>query len=341
MKLAILAPIAWRTPPESYGPWEQIASTITEEMVKLGHEVTLFASGDSITKAKLESVCARPYEIDKSSDPKVLECLHISHLMERAGSFDIIHNHFDFLPLTYSRLINTPMITTIHGFSSNKIISVYEKYDNSSAFISISNADRNCKLTYLDTIYHGVDPALFTFQVSKAEYLLYFGRIHPEKGLDKAIEIAEKSNCHLKIAGLIQDESYFKSQIEPKINGTTVQYLGNLGKEARNLILGEAKALLHPISFEEPFGLSVLESMMCGTPVIAFSKGSMPELIDDGVSGYLVSTIDQAVEAVANLDKLLPVNCRAHAEKNFSMKKMIHNYENAYRKVLEGEELLV
>ncbi|MDR7127761.1 glycosyltransferase involved in cell wall biosynthesis [Algoriphagus sp. 4150] len=336
MRIAVLSPIAWRTPPESYGPWEQVASTITEALVKKEHEVSLFASGDSITAAKLEAACELPYEMDRSCDPKVMECLHISNLMEQADDFDIIHNHFDFLPLTYSKLIKTPMITTIHGFSSPKIIPVYKKYNASSAYISISNADRSSELTYLDTIYHGVDPSLFTFQDTKEEYLLYFGRIHPEKGLDKAIAIAEKANMPLKIAGLIQDEHYFKTQIEPHINGVSIQYLGNLGKEDRDLVLGAAKALLHPISFEEPFGLSVLEAMMCGTPVIAFSRGSMPELIADGVSGYLVHSVPEAVEAVNRLDRLSPEMCRTHAVKNFSRDRMIQSYEDAYERVVEA-----
>ncbi len=336
MKIAILSPIAWRTPPESYGPWEQVASTITEGLVARGHEVSLFASGNSITSATLRSVSKLPYNSNPSADPKVLECLHISQLMENAADFDIIHNHFDFLPLTYSRLIQTPMITTIHGFSSSKIIPVYKKYDSSVAYISISNSDRNRELTYLDTIYHGVDPSLFSFRKDKEDYLLYFGRIHPEKGLHRAIEIAEKSGFPLKIAGLIQDENYFKTEIEPKIDGKKIQYLGNLGKGARDSLLGGAKALLHPISFEEPFGLSVLEAMMCGTPVIAFSRGSMPELIKDGLSGFLVKNVEEAVSAVQKLDQLMPADCRAHAETNFSMDKMITSYIDAYKKVIEN-----
>ncbi|WP_417885057.1 glycosyltransferase family 4 protein [Zunongwangia sp.] len=334
MKIAILAPIAWRTPPESYGPWEQVASTLTEALVSRGHEVCLFASGNSITSAKLDAVCALPYETDKTSDPKVLECLHISNLMEKVGNFDIIHNHFDFLPLTYSRLISTPIITTIHGFSSPKIIPVYKKYNATAAYISISNANRHEELTYLDTIYHGVNPSHFTFQSIKENYLLYFGRIHPEKGLDKAIAIAKKANLPLKIAGLIQDQDYFNSKIKPNIDGNFIQYLGNLGKNERDLILGSAKALLHPISFEEPFGLSVLEAMMCGTPVIAFCRGSMPELIADGVSGFLVHTIQEAVDAVKKLELLSPIQCRWHAETNFNMENMISSYEEAYKNVL-------
>ncbi|MEH6656848.1 glycosyltransferase family 4 protein [Leeuwenhoekiella marinoflava] len=335
MKIAILSPIAWRTPPESYGPWEQVASTLTEGLVKRGHEVSLFATRNSITSAKLEAVCDLPYSTDGESDAKVLECLHISHLMEQADRFDIIHNHFDFLPLTYSRLIKTPLITTIHGFSSPKIIPVYKKYDTSTTYISISNSDRHKDLNYLDTIYHGVDPDLFTFQSEKQDYLLFFGRIHPEKGLDKAIDIAKMARLPLKIAGLIQDEQYYQSKIQSQINGDTVQYLGNLCKSDRNAVLGGAKALLHPISFEEPFGLSVLEAMMCGTPVIAFARGSMPELIIEGVSGFLVDTIEEAVIAVTKLSAINPKIVRDHASSNFSMDKMIKSYELAYSKVLD------
>jgi len=336
MKIAVLSSIAWRTPPENYGPWEQVASNITEGLVAKGHEVSLFASGNSITKAKLRSVCKLPYNQESSGDPKVEECMHISHMMENAADFDIIHNHFDFLPLTYSRLIKTPIITTIHGFSSPKIIPVYKKYDSSVAYISISDSDRHKELTYLDTIYHGVDPKIFTYREEKEDYLVYFGRIHPEKGLHKAIEIAEKSGYKLKIAGLIQDENYFKKEIDPKIDHEQIQFLGNVGKEKRDLLLGGAKALLHPISFEEPFGLSVLEAMMCGTPVIAFSRGSMPELIKDNFSGFLVKNVPEAVSAVQNIEIINPEDCRTHAQENFGLEKMINSYLEAYEKVLEN-----
>lgn len=335
MKIAVLSPIAWRTPPTEYGPWEQVASNITEGLVRKGFEVSLFASGNSITSARLESICEKPYEEDHGHDPKVLECLHISHLMEQAERFDIIHNHFDFLPLSYSKLIKTPMITTIHGFSSPRIIPVYKKYNPSTAYVSISNSDRHKDLDYLDTIYHGIDPNQFTFNSDKEDYLLYFGRIHPEKGAHSAIEIAKKSGLRLKIAGLIQDKPYFKKHIEPFIDQKNVVYLGNLGPEARNTLLGNAKALLHPISFEEPFGLSVLEAMMCGTPVIAFARGSMPELIKPGISGHLVYTISEAVEAVGKLDRIIPEKCRAHAVHHFSLEKMIESYIAAYHKVID------
>ena len=280
MKVAVLSPVAWRTPPRHYGPWEQVASNIAEGLIKRGVEVTLFATGDSITAGKLESVCEMGYEEDRTQDAKVLECLHISNLMEKAGDFDLIHNNFDFLPLTYSRLIKTPIITTIHGFSSQKIIPVYKKYNSTAHYVSISNSDRSPELDYLATVYNGLDTKDFSFNEQPEDYLLYFGRIHPDKGTAEAIEIAKKSGYKLLISGIVQDENYFKEKIEPQLN-EQIEYIGSAGPEKRNSLLGNALALLHPINFDEPFGLSVAEAMLCGTPVIAFNRGSMPELIRD------------------------------------------------------------
>lgn len=335
MKAAILSSIAWRTPPEGYGPWEQVASNIAEGLVALGVDVTLFATADSITRGKLASICPLPYVENSNIDPKVWECLHISHLMEQASQFDIIHNHFDFLPLTYSRLIVTPMITTIHGFSSPGIMPVYKKYNNSSAYISISDTDRHSELSYLRTIYHGIDPRHFSFNEIKDDYLLFFGRIHPHKGTHIAIEIARLTGCRLVIAGLIQDEKYFNESVRPYIDNDRVQYVGNAGPGLRNQLLGKAKALLHPICFEEPFGLSVIESMMCGTPVIAFARGSMPELIIDGTTGYLVNDTSDAVAAIKRLKNISPYACREHAQTNFSLKRMTREYLEAYKRVIE------
>lgn len=334
MKIAILSPIAWRTPPRKYGPWEQVASNIAEGLVEKGLDVTLFATGDSITKGKLESSCELPYAEDSICDPKVSECLHISNLMEQAGRFDIIHNNFDFLPLSYSQLINTPMITTIHGFSSSRIIPVYKKYNRTVTYIAISNADRHPDLDYMRTIYHGIDPKDFILSSEKEDYLLYFGRIHPDKGAHAAISIARQAGYPVKIAGLIQDENYFNAQIRPHIDGNKVEYLGNIGPDVRNELLGGARALLHPIFFEEPFGLSIIEAMMCGTPVIAFARGSMPELIVDGVSGYLVNNIAEAVSAVEKLTSIDAHACRQHACDNFSRERMIDEYIDAYKTVL-------
>ncbi len=333
MKVAILAPVAWRTPPRHYGPWEQIASNIAEGLVQKGIDVTLFATGDSITAGKLDAVCDKGYEEDRTQDAKVLECLHISNLMEQASNFDIIHNNFDFLPLTYSHLVKTPVITTIHGFSSPRIIPVFKKYNSIGHYVSISDADRRSELNYIATVYNGLNTSDFEFNATPDDYLLYFGRIHPDKGTAEAIEIAKNSGRELLIAGIIQDEGYFKEKIEPQLN-SQIKFIGPAGPEKRNTLLGKAAALLHPINFKEPFGMSVAEAMLCGTPVIAFNKGSMPELIKDGRSGFLVDTIDEAVEAVKSLHEIDRRECYTHAKAKFSSEKMVNDYIGLYKRIL-------
>jgi glycosyltransferase involved in cell wall biosynthesis len=333
MKAAILAPVAWRTPPRHYGPWEQVASNIAEGLIKHGVDVTLFATGDSITEGKLQSVCEQGYEEDRTQDAKVLECLHISNLMEQAGDFDIIHNNFDFLPLTYTGLIDTPVITTIHGFSSPKIIPVYKKYNSRGHYVSISNADRSAELEYIATVYNGLDTKDFKFTEQPQNYLLYFGRLHHDKGPVAAIEIAKKANKKLIIAGIIQDENYFKERIEPQLNDQ-IEYIGPAGPDKRNELLGNALALLHPINFAEPFGMSVAESMLCGTPVIAFNKGSMPELIRHEKTGFLVNTVDEAVDVIGQLNSIDRAYCRQWASAQFSKEKMAEDYFKLYQQIL-------
>lgn len=338
MKVAIIAPIAWRTPPEKYGPWEQVASNITEGMIKKGLDVTLFATGNSHTSGKLEYVSQTAYAEDSSIDPKVWECLHISNVMERASEFDIIHNNFDFLPLTYSRLINTPIVTTIHGFSSQQIIPVYKKYNDNSFYVSISNSDRSAELDYTATVYNGIDSKDFTFNNNPKDYLLFFGRIHPEKGTYESIQIAKKANKRLIISGLIQDEAYFEEKVKPFINDKDVIYVGNSGPKERDKLLGEAIALLHPISFDEPFGLSVAEAMLCGTPVVAFNRGSMPELIDHSKTGFLVTTIDEAVDIIHKISSIDRKYCHQWAVSNFSVDKMVNGYLDVYKQILQKKE---
>ena len=333
MKIAVLSPVAWRTPPRHYGPWEQMASNLTEGLVSAGIDVTLFATGDSITRASLKYVIEKGYEEKRDQDAKVVECLHISNLMEKAGEFDLIHNHFDFLPLTYSGLIQTPVLTTIHGFSSEKIVEVYRKYNAYGHYVSISNANRHADLDYLATVYNGLDTNDFKFNDSADDYLLFFGRIHPDKGTAEAIQIARKSKRKLVIAGIVQDEYYFRQHVEPFLN-TDVSFIGPAGPEKRNELLGNAAALLHPIRFDEPFGLSVAEAMLCGTPVIAFKRGSMPELITDQETGFLVSDIDGAVNAVTQLDRIDRHKCREWSAAQFSKEKMVSDYIGLYHHIL-------
>jgi glycosyltransferase involved in cell wall biosynthesis len=333
MRIAILAPIAWSTPPKHYGPWEQVASNIAEGLIKHGNEVTVFATGDSVTNGKLDSVIPIGYEEDRNVDAKVAECLHISNLMEKADNFDIIHNHFDFLPLSYSQLIKTPIITTIHGFSSSKIIPVYKKYNQLTSYVSISNADRSDELKYLATVYNGLRVEDFTYNPDSKDYLLFLGRIHHDKGTAEAITIAKKAKRKLIIAGIIQDQVYFNEKIKPFLDDQ-IQFIGSANPIERNRLLGNAFALLHPILFNEPFGLSVAEAMLCGTPVIAFNRGSMPELINDGATGFLVNSIDEATDSVLAIEKIDRSACREWSESNFSQDKMVNDYLKCYQTIL-------
>lgn len=336
MRVAVLSPICWRTPPRHYGPWELVASNITEGLLAEGIDVTLFATRDSLTSGKLESICERPYEEDKSLDPKVWECLHIGNLMEQAHRFDLIHNHYDFLPLTYSSLISTPMVTTIHGFSSPKIIPVFRRYNPVGHYVSISNADRSAELEYIATVYNGVNSREFSFRDQVGDYLLFFGRIHPHKGTLEAIQIARKSRMKIVISGIIQDQEYFDERIKPFLNDDDIVFVGPSNPLQRDKLLGGAYALLHPINFAEPFGLSVAESMFCGTPVIAFNKGSMPELIVEGKTGFLVETVDEAVESLPEIRNIDRGYCRKWAEGNFSRERMVGDYLKIYRKILNS-----
>ncbi|MBW1955076.1 MAG: glycosyltransferase family 4 protein [Deltaproteobacteria bacterium] len=333
MKIAMLSPIAWRTPPRHYGPWESVVSLLTEGLVDRGVDVTLFATGDSRTRGRLVSVCPKGYEEDPELLPKVWECLHISEVFERGDAFDLIHNHFDFLPLTYSAMTATPVLTTIHGFSSPKILPVYRKYNKKTFYTAISRADKHPDLDYIAVIHHGIDPTQFTFRPEPGAYLLFFGRIHPEKGTWECIEAARRTGMKLIIAGIIQDPDYFDRRVRPHLDDHRVVYAGHAGPEERDRLLGGAYALLHPIGFDEPFGLSVVESMACGTPVIAFARGSMPEIIEDGVTGFLVHGLDEMVHAVPKIQDLDRRRCRRRVEERFSVDRMVEDYIRVYEQI--------
>jgi len=334
MRIAMLAPISWRVPPRHYGPWEQVVSVLTEGLVGRGIDVTLFATADSVTTARLVSSCQRPYSEDPTIDVKVWESLHVSEVFERAREFDLIHNHFDFLPLTYSGLVQTPVLTTIHGFSSHRILPVYEKYNNQTYYVAISHADRNPRLNYLATIYHGVSLEDFRLQPEHGRYLLFFGRIHPDKGAAEAIDVALRSGWPLIIAGIIQDSAYFEREVAPRLDGDRVRFIGPVGPEKRSELLAGALALLHLINFSEPFGLSMVEAMACGTPVIARPLGAVPEIVQDQKTGFLVKDCDAAVGAVKNVRNLDRRYIRARVEANFSRDRMVREYIRAYEKVL-------
>ncbi len=334
--IAMLSPIAWRTPPRHYGPWEWVVSQLTENLVARGFDVTLFATGDSQTAGKLRWVCPRPYEEDKSIDPKVWESLHISNVFERAEQFDIIHNHFDFLPLTFSSLVKTPMVTTIHGFSSPAILPVYKKYNKSVHYVSISDADRNRELNYIATIHHGIPIDDYTFSPNAGKYLLVFGRIHHDKGVHEAIQLAQKVNLPLVIAGIIQDKKYFQDKVKPFVDGKKISYIGSVGPDTKSKILSNALSLLHLINFDEPFGLSVIEAMACGTPVIAMNRGAMPEIIKDSKNGFLVNSQQEAENKIALLQHIDRSFCRLTVKQRFSVENMVDKYIQVYEKILAG-----
>ena len=337
MRIAMLAPIAWRTPPRHYGPWENVASLLTEGLVSYGHDVTLFATGDSQTNGTLHAVCPRGYEEDNSLIPKVWECLHISELFEHAEGYDLIHNHFDYLPLTYTGLTKRPVATTIHGFSSPGILPVFKKYNHKVFYISISDADRSPDLEYIKTIHHGIDLSQFDCHSQQDDSLIFFGRIHQDKGARQAIKIAKACRKRLILAGIIQDQVYYDQYVAPHIDNDKVIYTGSVGPVERNLLLGKACALLHPIQFDEPFGLSVIESMACGTPVIAFNRGSMPELIEHGKNGFLANNLEEAIESVARISEIDRAYCRRYVERHFTVDRMVRDYIQVYKMMLNAE----
>jgi glycosyltransferase involved in cell wall biosynthesis len=332
MKVALLGPIAWRTPPVHYGPWELITGLLAEGLTRRGIDVTLFATLDSITKATLDGVSPAGYEESDEIDGRVWEALHVSHALSRSGEFDLVHNHLDWLPLAFSRHCAAPMLTTVHGFSGPAILPAYQR--SASHFVSISDSDRSPALSYIATVHHGIDLSLLPASGPLSEDLVVFGRIHPDKGTDLAIEIARRAGRRLLVCGIVQDEAFYRERIAPQVDGDRVVYLGSVGPDDRGRILGSAAALLHPIRFAEPFGLSVVESMACGTPVIAYRKGAMPEVVDEGVTGRLVTDVDEAVDAVAGIGSIDRTGCAARARQRFSADRMVEDYLTIYRKIV-------
>lgn len=331
MKIAMLAPIAWRTPPRHYGPWELVTSLLTEALVAKGIDVTLFATQDSITAGTLAGVVPASYEEDPGIDAKVWEYRHLSHVFSRASEFDLIHNQADFPAHAFAPLVDTPMVTTIHGFSSDRILPMYKPFEDRVHYVAISDADRHPSLNYAATIHHGIRLNEFPFDPAGSEDLLFFGRMHPDKGAAEAIAVAQATGRRLNLYGIIQDQGYFDRAVKPHLTDRIV-YHGPVGGEARLQALGQARALLHLINFDEPFGLSVVEAMACGTPVIAINRGSMPELITPE-TGVLVSSVAEATQAVETLSTDRAA-CRRRIEDHFSVEAMADRYIALYEQIL-------
>lgn len=336
LRVAMLAPIAWRTPPHHYGPWELATSLLTEALVRRGVDVTLFATLDSLTNATLAGIVPRPYNDDPSIDAKPWEMRHVAYVMERAGVFDIIHNQADLVPLAFSRIIDTPIVTTLHGMPSDRILPMLAEYQHDVHYVAISDTDRSPDLRYAATIPHGIDASAFPFVREPTQDLLFFGRIHPDKGTATAIRVAKAAGRRLHIAGIVQDQAYFEAEVRPWIDGTTIVFSGPLGGEDRLRALGSAAALLHLIDFEEPFGLSVVEALACGTPVIAFRRGSMQDIVRHGETGFVVDTVEQVVAAVAQLGMIDRRACRDDIERRFSVDRMAARYHDVYRAILSA-----
>jgi glycosyltransferase involved in cell wall biosynthesis len=332
MKLAMLAPIAWRTPPRHYGPWESIASLLTEGLVARGVDVTLFATLDSVTTAALDGVCPHGYAEDAGLDGRVWEALHVSHALARSGEFELVHNHLDWLPLAFGEHVQAPMVTTIHGFSGTGILPAYTR--SRSAFVAISASDRYAGLDYAATIHHGIDLGMLPYCAGGGDYLVCLGRIHPDKGTADAIQIARRTGRQLVICGIVQDERYFADAVKPHVDGDRVIFLGSVGPGRRAEVLGGAAALLHPVYFDEPFGLSVVEAMACGTPVVAYRRGSMPEVVDEGVTGFLAHDVDSAVHAVRATVRLDRSAVHARAVARFGADRMVEDYLRTYEALL-------
>src|SRR5277367_2149820 len=334
-RVAILSPVAWRTPPRQYGAWETVAGNIAEGLVHLGWDVTLFATADSLTRAHLHAVVARGYEEDRSIDPKVAEYLHISEVFEHAQEFDLIHSHYDFMALAYTRLVKTPVLTTVHGFSSPRIMPVYEKYRD-GYFVSISDSDRAPDLNYLATVYNGIDLALYPLRKTAGEDLIFIGRIHPDKGVHLAIETARQSGRRLLIAGILQDASYFQDMIQPHLDDQ-IRYLGPVGVEEKNALFAQAFALLHLNTIPERFGLVLAEANAAGVPVVAMDLGSCREVIEHGVTGFLVNNVAEAVKALEAVPSLQDIACRRRVEERFSIATMVEAYARVYARIFELE----
>jgi glycosyltransferase involved in cell wall biosynthesis len=335
-RIAVLSPVAWRTPPRQYGAWETVASNIAEGLVARGWDVTLFATRDSVTGGHLSGVVDKGYEEDSSIDPKVAECLHISEAFERAAEFDLIHSHYDFMPLVYTRLVRTPVLTTIHGFSSPKIMPVYEKYRD-GYFVSISDSDRAPELSYLATVYNGIDLSLYPLQETAGRALIFLGRIHPDKGVHLAIEVARLSKLPLLIAGIIQDKKYFQEQVEPYLDDRQIRYIGPVDVPAKNALFARALALLHLNTIPERFGLVLAEANAAGVPVIAMDLGSCREVIKDRQTGFLVNNVDEAVRALGRLGEIDRAACRKRVQLRFSIDTMVQAYEGVYSTIFDLE----
>jgi len=341
MRIAQVAPLHESTPPALYGGTERVVSYLTEELVRLGHDVTLFASGDSITRARLVSPCAKALRLDSECrDSLAAHMVMVDQVYKRAHEFDVIHFHIDYLHFAISSLHPTPNLTTLHGrLDLPELRLVYRQFPN-VPLVSISDSQRKpiSWANWRATVFHGLPEDLYRLSRSPGKYLAFVGRISPEKGVDRAIEVAKRVGMPIRIAAKVDrvDQAYFDSHIKPLLKHPLVEFIGEIGDREKQALLGGAWALLFLIDWPEPFGLAMIEAMACGTPVIAFRNGSVPEIIEDGISGFIVESVDEAVTAVRRVASLNRVRCRQTFEERFTASQMAMNYLAQYAELQGG-----
>jgi glycosyltransferase involved in cell wall biosynthesis len=341
MKIAQVAPLYESVPPKYYGGTERVVSYLTEELVRQGHEVTLFASGDSVTRARLVASCPRSLRLDKQCmDQLVHHVVLLEQVFRQASSFDLMHFHIDYIHFPLSVRQRIPHVTTLHGrLDIPDLVSVYQTFPTVPV-VSLSEAQRDPLpwLNWQGTVYHGLPADLYTFQETPGTYLAFLGRISPEKGVDQAITIAQRVGMPLKIAAKVDqaDSEYFHEVVQPLLDDTWVQCVGEVGEGKKDDFLGQAYALLFPIEWPEPFGLVMIEALACGTPVIAYRQGSVPEVLEDGITGYIVEGIEEAVQAVAQVPAISRTRCRKVFQERFSVSRMAQDYLRIYWQLLHG-----
>lgn len=340
MRIAQVSPLYESVPPKYYGGTERVISYLTEELIRMGHEVTLYASGDSVTKARLRPICHRALRLDKHSVDPVADHIYMSEIVyKESEQYDIIHSHIDYIPFPIYRRMNTPHLTTLHGrLDIPNLYNLYQEFDDIPV-VSISNYQR-LPLSWINwqgTVYHGLPEDLYEYREKPGEYLAFIGRICPEKRVDHAIEIAKRCGMPLKIAAKVDkvDREYFETVIAPLLDHPDIEYIGEIGEAEKNEFLGNAYALLFPIDWPEPFGLVMIEAMACGTPIIARLQGSVPEVIEQGITGYVVKDIEGAVKAVKEVPKLSRKRCREVFEERFTARRMAENYLAIYQRLIK------
>ncbi|MCS7235814.1 MAG: glycosyltransferase family 4 protein [Armatimonadota bacterium] len=340
MRVALLAPIAWRVPPRHYGGWEQAVSTLTESLVRLGVEVTLFASGDSLTAARVESVVPRPLEEDPELRvrSRAYEILHAVHCLERAEEFDVIHSHAGSFVVGYAPFVRTPLVVTLHGSGAEPDSQVLYRRFRSLPYVAISEAERRLlpELNYVATIPHGVEVERFPFEPRHGDYLLYVGRIAQVKGVHHAIAVARRTGIPLVLGGIVppEEERYFREEVEPHLDGELVRFVGPVDADRRNRLCCGALAFLHLVEYEESFGLTMIEAMACGLPVVGTHRGSVPEVVADGRTGFVVADVEQAAEAVRKVRHLSREACREWVTERFHATRMAERHVRVYDQVL-------